>query len=168
MRGFGSKNKSKTRVILFWRNLMIFDVLFGDIFGSLNEIILKICEDLPIGLSQLSEKLCGYWSWYSHENEAKDVALSCTCNIMYDNWISFTFFETTLLRIEALRHLRQHFEALEAALWGTWGSILRHHNEALRPLRHQFRGTEALDTLISYVKTQGKLVSSCLTLLIES
>ena len=36
---------------------MIFDVLFGDIFSSLNEIILKICEDLPIGLSQLSEKL---------------------------------------------------------------------------------------------------------------
>ena len=49
MRGFGSKNKSKTRVIR--RNLMIFDVIFGDIFRSLNEIILKICEDLPIGLS---------------------------------------------------------------------------------------------------------------------
>ena len=162
MRGFGSKNKSKTRVILFWRNLMIFYVLFGDIFGSLNEIILKICEDLPIGLSQLSEKLCGYWSWYSHENEAKDVALSCTCNIMYDNWISFTFFETTLLRIEALRHLRQHlrqhFEALEAAFWGI---TMRHWG----PWGTSF---EALDTLISYVKTQGKLVSSCLTLLIES
>ena len=36
---------------------MIFDVLFEDIFGSLNEIILKICEDLPIGLSQLSKNL---------------------------------------------------------------------------------------------------------------
>ena len=36
---------------------MIFDVLFEDIFISLNEIILKICEDLPIlivGLSQLN------------------------------------------------------------------------------------------------------------------
>ena len=69
---------------------MIFDVLFGDIFGSLNEIIMKICEDLPIELSQLSEKLGGYWSWYSDENEAKDVALSC--NIMFDNWICFKFF----------------------------------------------------------------------------
>ena len=45
---------------------MNFDVLFEDIFGSLNEIILKICEDLPIGLSQLSEQemrplfLCGW------------------------------------------------------------------------------------------------------------
>ena len=36
---------------------MIFDVIFKDILGSLNEITLKICEDLPIGLSQLSEKL---------------------------------------------------------------------------------------------------------------
>ena len=34
---------------------MIFDVLFGYIFGSLNEIILKICKNLPIGLSQLSK-----------------------------------------------------------------------------------------------------------------
>ena len=48
----------KTRVIS--RNSMTFDVLFGDIFRFLNEIILKICEDLPIGLSQLSEKLGGY------------------------------------------------------------------------------------------------------------
>ena len=39
---------------------MIFDVLFGYIFGSLNEIILKIFEDLPIGLLQLSEKFGGY------------------------------------------------------------------------------------------------------------
>ena len=85
---------------------MIFDVLFGDIFGSLksgmqrmssslNDIILKICEDLPIGLSQLSEKLGGYWSRYSDENEAKDVALSC--NIMFDNWICFTFFADRFL-----------------------------------------------------------------------
>ena len=27
---------------------------------------------------------------YSDENEAKDVALSC--NIIFDNWICFTFF----------------------------------------------------------------------------
>ena len=67
---------------------MIFDVLFGDIFGFLNEIILKICEDLPIGLSQLSEKLIRYWS--CDENEAKDVVLSC--NIMSNNWICFKFF----------------------------------------------------------------------------
>ena len=58
MRDVGIKNKSKTRVI--WRNSMIFDVLFEDIFGSLNEIILKICEDLSIVLLQLSEKLGGY------------------------------------------------------------------------------------------------------------
>ena len=73
MRGFGSKSKPKTRVI--WRNSIIFDVLFGYIFSSLNEIIQKICEDLPIGISQLSEKFGGYWSWCSDENGAKDVAL---------------------------------------------------------------------------------------------
>ena len=69
---------------------MIFDVLFGDIFSFLNEIILKICEDLLIGLSQLSEKLGGYWSQFSDENAAKDVTLSC--NTMSDNWICFKFF----------------------------------------------------------------------------
>ena len=53
---------------------MIFDVLFKNIFISMNEIILKICEDLPIGLSQLSEKLIRYWS--CDENEAKDVVFS--------------------------------------------------------------------------------------------
>ena len=67
---------------------MIFDVSFGDIFSSLNEIILKICEDLPIMLSQLSEKLGGYCS---DENEAKDVVLCC--NIMSNNnWICLKFF----------------------------------------------------------------------------
>ena len=70
---------------------MIFDVLFGDIFGSLNEIVLKICEKLPIRLSQLSEKLGGYICEKCSENGAKDVALSC--NIMLiDNWICFKFF----------------------------------------------------------------------------
>ena len=67
---------------------MIFDVLFKNIFISINEIILKICEDLPIGLSQLSEKLIRYWSY--DENEAKDVVLSC--NIMSENLICFKFF----------------------------------------------------------------------------
>ena len=69
---------------------MSFDILFGHIFGSLIEIILKICEDFPIGLLQLSEKLGGYWSRCSDKNGAKDVALSC--NIMSDNLICFKFF----------------------------------------------------------------------------
>ena len=89
--GAKTKNKSKTHVI--WRNSMTFDVLFGNIFSSFNEIIPKICEDHPIGLSQLSEKLCGCWSWYSDENEAKDVVWCC--NIMSDNWICLKFFGQT-------------------------------------------------------------------------
>ena len=39
------------------RNSLIFVVLSCYIFGSWNEIILEICEDLPIGLLKLSEKL---------------------------------------------------------------------------------------------------------------
>ena len=39
---------------------MIFDVLFEDIFGFLNEIILKICEDLPIGFHNCLKNLVDF------------------------------------------------------------------------------------------------------------
>ena len=53
-------------VSLIWRNSIIYifdaDVLLKYIFGSLNKIIMKICEDLLIGIiSQLSKKFDGYW-----------------------------------------------------------------------------------------------------------
>ena len=48
---------------------------------------MKLCTDLPIVLSKLSEKLGGYRSLFNNENGANDVALSCKCNIMFDDWI---------------------------------------------------------------------------------
>ena len=55
----------------------------------------------------------------------------------WHNWYAYKEYfrkmQITLWRIEALRHLRQHFEALEAALWGTWGTTLRHWGTTLRP-----------------------------------
>ena len=48
---------------------------------------MKLCTDLPIVLSKLSEKLGGYRSLCNNENGANDVALSCKCNIMFDDWI---------------------------------------------------------------------------------
>ena len=63
------------------------------IFGFLNEIILKICEDgLPIGLFAFKtvRKNLVDIGVDSNENGAKYVALSC--NIMFDNRICFKFF----------------------------------------------------------------------------
>ena len=77
------KNMCETRVI--WRNSVIF---FKDIFGSLNEIILNICEDLTI---MNNDRYCIVD--IVKKNLAKDVVSSCTCNIMSgDNWIYFKFF----------------------------------------------------------------------------
>jgi len=61
-----------------------------DISNSWYAIMLKICKDLPLRLSKVSEKFGRYWSWYSDKNGAKDVSLGC--NFIPNDWICFKFF----------------------------------------------------------------------------